>query len=51
MSDRPRPAATSAGPILATSWGRAYRAGRLVCARVRITIGHDDRLVMSVEVV
>ena len=44
MSDRPRPAATSAGPILATSWGRAYRAGRLVCARVRITIGHDDRL-------
>jgi len=25
-------------------WGRAYRDGRLVCARVHITIGHDDRL-------
>jgi len=25
-------------------WGRAYRGGRLVCARVHITIGRDDRL-------
>ena len=25
-------------------WGRAYRHGRLVCARVRVTIGRDPRL-------
>jgi hypothetical protein len=25
-------------------WGRAYRDGELVCARVHVTIGHDDRL-------
>jgi hypothetical protein len=28
----------------AVGWGRAYRAERLVCARVRVTIGDDDRL-------
>lgn len=26
------------------SWGRAYRDGRLVCARVHLTIGRDHRL-------
>jgi len=25
-------------------WGRAYRDGQLVCARVHITIGHDGRI-------
>jgi hypothetical protein len=25
-------------------WGRAYRDGSLVCGRVRITTGRDDRL-------
>jgi hypothetical protein len=25
-------------------WGRAYRHGQLVCARVRVTIGRDPRL-------
>jgi len=25
-------------------WGRAYREGRLVCARVYVTVGHDGRL-------
>lgn len=40
MSDQFRPA--PATPV--AGWGRAYRAGRLVCARVRVTIGHDDRL-------
>lgn len=45
MSDRPRPEpATSEGPTLSTGRGRAYRAGRLVCAGVHITIGHDERL-------
>jgi hypothetical protein len=45
MSDpRPPVPATLAGPTSATGWGRAYRAGRLVCARVQVTIGHDDRL-------
>lgn len=24
------------------AWGRAYRDGRLVCARVHVTIGRDD---------
>jgi hypothetical protein len=28
-------------------WGRAYRNGRLVCARVHVTIGHDERLGLS----
>jgi hypothetical protein len=27
-----------------SGWGRAYRNGQLVCAHVRITIGHDNRL-------
>jgi hypothetical protein len=45
MSDPPRPdPATPTAPTPATGWGRAYRAGRLVCARVQVTIGHDDRL-------
>lgn len=45
MSDPPRPdPATPTAPSSATGWGRAYRAGRLVCARVQVTIGHDDRL-------
>jgi hypothetical protein len=45
MSDpRPPASATLAPPTSATGWGRAYRAGRLVCARVQVTIGHDDRL-------
>jgi hypothetical protein len=45
MSDpRPPAPATLAPPTSATGWGRAYRAGRLVCARVQVTIGHDDRL-------
>jgi len=45
MSDGPRSeSATSLGRPPSTSWGRAYRNGQLVCARVRITIGHDDRL-------
>ena len=45
MSDQPQPAlVTTAGRSPATDWGRAYRAGRLVCGRVRVTIGHDDRL-------
>ena len=45
MSDpQRRVPATPAGPTPATGWGRAYRAGRLVCARVEVTIGHDDRL-------
>jgi len=45
MSDRPRSGSTtSLGRTPSTSWGRAYRAGRLVCARVCITIGYDDRL-------
>lgn len=26
------------------AWGRAYRDGSLVCGRVHITIGRDDRL-------
>jgi hypothetical protein len=26
------------------AWGRAYRDGSLVCTRVHIKIGHDDRL-------
>ncbi|MGI9100139.1 MAG: hypothetical protein ACR2H2_16880 [Solirubrobacteraceae bacterium] len=26
------------------SWGRAYRDGQLVCARVHLTIGRDGRL-------
>ncbi len=28
-------------------WGRAYRNGKLVCARVHVTIGHDERLGLS----
>ena len=45
MSEPPRPdPATSTAPAPATGWGRAYRASRLVCARVQVTIGHDDRL-------
>jgi len=28
-------------------WGRAYRNGKLVCARVHVTIGYDDRLGLS----
>ena len=45
MSDPPRPApATGTALPSATGWGRAYRAGRLVCSRVQVTIGHDDRL-------
>ena len=45
MSDQPRPLpATPARPSTATGWARAYRGGRLVCARVRVTIGDDDRL-------
>jgi hypothetical protein len=45
MSDpRPPLPATLAPPTSATGWGRAYRAGRLVCSRVQVTIGHDDRL-------
>ncbi|MEA2885428.1 MAG: hypothetical protein QOH32_4723 [Bradyrhizobium sp.] len=42
-STTPAPA-TLAPPTSATGWGRAYRAGRLVCARVQVTISHDDRL-------
>ncbi len=26
------------------AWGRAYRDGSLICGRVRVTIGRDDRL-------
>jgi hypothetical protein len=26
------------------AWGRAYRDGSLVCGRVRVTFGRDDRL-------
>jgi hypothetical protein len=26
------------------AWGRAYRDGSLVCSRVHVTFGHDDRL-------
>lgn len=25
-------------------WGRAYRNGQLVCGRVRLTVGYDERL-------
>jgi len=28
-------------------WGRAYRNDKLVCARVHVTVGHDDRLGLS----
>jgi hypothetical protein len=45
MSDQPRLLpATPARPIPVAGWARAYRAGRLVCARVRVTVGDDDRL-------
>jgi hypothetical protein len=45
MSDlSPPDSATPTAPSPATGWGRAYRAGWLVCARVQVTIGHDDRL-------
>jgi hypothetical protein len=29
---------------LRRGWGRAYRGEHLVCGRVYITVGHDDRL-------
>jgi hypothetical protein len=29
------------------AWGQAYRVGSLVCSRVRITFGRDDRLGLS----
>jgi len=45
MSDRLRHAhATGVGPVSSVGWARAYRDGRLMCARVRVTVGHDDRL-------
>ncbi len=29
------------------AWGQAYRDGSLVCSRVHITFGRDDRLGLS----
>lgn len=26
------------------AWGQAYRGGSLICARVHVTVRHDDRL-------
>jgi len=32
------------GMVRSVGWARAYRGGLLMCARVRVIVGHDDRL-------
>jgi len=46
---RRRPDATSTAVVVEQhrAWGRAYRDGSLVCGRVHVTIGRDDRLCLA----
>jgi hypothetical protein len=44
MPARRRTPSTQHSAARHSGWGRAYRDGTLVCARVHVTIGHDERL-------